>query len=142
LDGASTERLTPSARFFGDLSPSHERRRETSGVLFKRQTVEATVLRHCIQHGDQHMFDAFARLLDTLATARRVVQPRQGAVEKSTVIGSEFRRRASAIATLIASRESSELAILLVWSLGALCFAFAYGDPQLGAAFPPGIAMN
>lgn len=89
------------------------------------------------------MFDAFARLLDTLATTRRVVQPpRDSAVEKSTVAASDFRRRASAIATLIASPESTELAILLLWSLGALCFVFAYGDPQLGSEFPPGMAMN
>ncbi|HJT06928.1 MAG TPA: hypothetical protein VJ747_08385 [Stellaceae bacterium] len=89
------------------------------------------------------MFEAFARLLDTLAIARRVVQPpRDSAIEKSAVAGSELRRRASAIATLIASPESTELAILLVWSLGALCFVFAYGDPQLGSEFPPGIAMN
>jgi hypothetical protein len=89
------------------------------------------------------MFEAFARLLDTLATARRVVQPRRdSAVEKSTVAGSDVRRRTSAIAALIASPESTELAILLLWSLGALCFVFAYGDPQLGSDFPPGIAMN
>lgn len=58
------------------------------------------------------------------------------------VAGSRVRRRASVIATLIASPESTELAILLLWSLGALFFVFAYGDPQLGSDFPPSIAMN
>lgn len=89
------------------------------------------------------MFDAFARLLDALAMTRRVVQPRRDSdVEKSTVAGSSFRHCASTIAALIASPESTELAILLLWSLGALCFVFAYGDPQLGSNFPPNIAMN
>jgi hypothetical protein len=89
------------------------------------------------------MFDAFARFLNTLAAARRAAQPRPDrAVEKSTVAASDLRRCASVIVTLIGSPESTELAILLLWSLGALCFAFTYGDPQLGSYFPPSMAMN
>jgi len=89
------------------------------------------------------MFDAFARLLSTLATARRAAQPpRDSAAEKSAVAGSDLRRCASAIVTLIGSPASTELAIVLLWSLGALVFVFAYGDPQLGSDFPSTMAMN
>ena len=91
------------------------------------------------------MSDAFSCLVDVLAAARRVVQPRRDdAIEKSPAPGGEFvfRRRLSTIAAFIASPASTELTMLLIWSLSALLFAFAYGDPRLGSEFLPGVAMN
>ena len=88
---------------------------------------------------------AFSSLLDVLAAARRVVQPRrEGAIEKSPAPGGKFlfRRHLSTVAALIASPASRELAMLLIWSLGALLFVFTQGDPLLGSEFPPGVAMN
>jgi hypothetical protein len=90
------------------------------------------------------MSDAFSRLVGVLAAARRVVQPRpDGAIEKSPPSREfVFRRHLAAVTAFIASPASTELAMLLIWGLGALLFVFTYCDPLLGSEFLPGVAMN
>jgi hypothetical protein len=48
----------------------------------------------------------------------------------------------SAALGLLASPESTELAVVMIWSLSALLFAFTHGGPPPGSEFPLGIAMN
>jgi hypothetical protein len=92
------------------------------------------------------MSDAFSRLAYVLATAKRAVLPRgaRSATPKARRLTTRSRSRVTtAVIAFIASPESTELAVVVIWALAALLFSFSQGGPFLpGNEFLPGSATN